>query len=106
MISFFKVDMKLSLTRKGIECMCFNPEEDGYNVIVTEDWDCYGDDLKGRIKSLRSERTFAGHMDKSWFNYYGKSVNNEVYQLVENNIVKSFQAVLDDGRIVNISCLN
>lgn len=105
MISFFKVGMKLSLTHKGIENMWFNPDEDGYDVVVVEDWN-NPSHLDGKVKSLRSDRTYTGYMDKSWFNYYGKSVNGEVYNLAENNIIKSFQAVLDDGRIVNISCLN
>jgi len=41
-----------------------------------------------------------------WFDYYGKNVNNEVFNLLENNDIKSFQAVLDDGRIIHIGCLN
>ena len=44
--------------------------------------------------------------DLEWFDYYGKNVNNEVFNLLEKNDIKSFQAVLDDGRVIHIGCLN
>lgn len=43
---------------------------------------------------------------KKDFDYYGTHVNNEIIDLVSKHNIKSFQAVLDDGRIINYSCLN
>lgn len=40
------------------------------------------------------------------FDYHGYSINNEILNLIENNNVKSFNAVLEDGRVVSLNCLN
>ena len=49
---------------------------------------------------------FNGIFHKKDFDYYGNHVNNEIIELVSKHDIKSFQAVLDDGRIINYSCLN
>ena len=52
------------------------------------------------------EKFNACGVNKKDFDYYGNHVNNEVIELVSKYDIKSFQAVLDDGRIINYSCLN
>lgn len=47
-----------------------------------------------------------GCFDLSNLEYYGNNVNNEIFNLLRDNNIKSFQAILEDGRIVHLGCLN
>ena len=106
MIYYVKEGMKVNLTPKGLSELWFNVEEDGVEYIFIETWSKDINLLDGKIMSLKSGKKYIGTMHKDWFYHHGKNVNSEVFNLLTEYEVKSFQAILEDGRTIHISCLN
>ena len=72
-------------------------------TIIYDDYTSF----EGKISTLdESDFVYIGCIEKEWFNYNTNSLVGEIYHLLDNHSIKSFQAILDDGRIVNFSCLN
>lgn len=106
MIDKLEIGMKVTINKIGIK---FFGEMKEYDFVVTELGTEYFEDSSGHVelKGLSNNELIRGmHLPYECFDYYRSNVNNEVYNLVNNQNIKSFQAVLEDGKIIQYSCLN
>lgn len=108
MVYDIKNGMKLRLNRQGIKALNITPSSEILTAkFVVIDSDYKNEYGYAHIESSDKKYVYKGRVNWSeMFDYYGLNVNNEVLDLLGKHDIKSFQAVLDDGRIINFSCLN
>ena len=97
----FKKDDVIKMNHKYLRNYNLTIENQNFKVEWTE-----GDGIMQVISVNDSSIVLTGWFEDGMFEYVGNNVNNEVYHLAENSSIKSFQAILEDGRIINFSCLN